>query len=61
MHGGTNGGWTKGCILVNSSIDKTKARVFNLEESISTVYKIFDLMDQRRISNIKVIIRDEIN
>ena len=60
MHAGTNGGWTTGCILVNSSIDKGKKKVFDLKQSVTTIYKIFDLIDERGIDNVKIIIKDEI-
>ncbi|MCF6350787.1 MAG: DUF5675 family protein [Flavobacteriaceae bacterium] len=61
MHAGTHGGWSEGCILPNKSIDKTKYKIFDLDDSIKTVYEIMRKIEELGIENIKIKIIDEIN
>ncbi|MEM6738329.1 MAG: DUF5675 family protein, partial [Bacteroidota bacterium] len=61
MHAGSHGGWTKGCILVNKEIDKTKRKLFKINDSVKTLYEVIERIEEIGIKNIKIIIEDEIN
>lgn len=60
MHAGQDGGWTVGCVLPSSKLDKTlNKRNMNIKESVECLHKILDKIDDIGINQVKIVITDE--
>ncbi|MDO6676590.1 DUF5675 family protein [Tenacibaculum sp. 1_MG-2023] len=62
MHAGTDGRWSVGCLLPGTSLDRSKStKNISIEDSVSTLYKILNKIEEKGIDNVKIVITDEIN
>ena len=61
IHAGRDGGWTEGCILPSSTLDKDEdKRNMNLSQSVNTLHTILEQIAFIGIDKVKLIITDEI-
>jgi len=57
-----DGGWTVGCILPASKLNKElNKKNMNIKDSVKILHKILDKIDSVGIENVKLIITDETN
>ncbi|PKQ63030.1 hypothetical protein BZG02_09670 [Labilibaculum filiforme] len=60
VHAGQDGGWTEGCILPSSKQDRNLDKWnMTMADSVETLHKIFNQIEETGIENIKLVITDE--